>query len=81
MIFCSRLLRARPNRKSFPETPLQSRHAGAAHPEQRRGLLQGGMRQGGQKDGLGSTQLFYIGGPSHDSLGLGDKFRVDPTGP
>jgi hypothetical protein len=60
---------------------LEPRNAGAAHTQQRRSLFQGGMRQGGQKDGQGSTQLSYAGGPSHDSLGLGDKFRINPTRP
>ena len=65
----------------FAETPLQPRNAGAAHPEQRRSLLQGGMRQGRQEYGLGGTQLFHVGGLDDNGAGLGNEFRIDPAGP
>jgi len=64
----------------FAEALLEPRNAGATYAEERCGLLQGGMSQGGQEDGLGSTQLLCVGSFGNHGAGLENKRRIDPAG-
>ena len=64
----------------FAETLLEPRNAGAAYAEQCRRLLQGGMSQSGQKDGLGGTQFLRVGGLGDHGPRLDNEIRIDSAG-
>jgi hypothetical protein len=66
--------------ESFAETLLEPRNAGAAHAEEGRCLLQGGMRHSRQKDSLSGAQFSHVSRLGDNSLRLEDEFRINPAG-
>jgi hypothetical protein len=65
--------------ETLAEASLQPRHAGSAHPQQGRRLLQGSLSQGGKQDGLGGAQLAYVAGLGDQGSRFGNEFRMDST--